>query len=143
MTAWVWLAAGLILLACEVLTPGGFYLLFLGISGMLVGMAMFGFPEMAVWLQFTLFAVLSAVSVGFFRKPLLTRFQKPPGAPEVDSIVGETAIALDEIAVSGVGKAELRGTAWSARNVGARPVARAERCIVEKIDGLMLHIRNQ
>ncbi|MDC4227637.1 MAG: NfeD family protein [Candidatus Manganitrophus sp.] len=48
-----------------------------------------------------------------------------------------------EIAVDGVGKAELRGTAWSARNVGETPVTKGQRCKVVQIDGLTLWVRNE
>ena len=40
-----------------------------------------------------------------------------------------------------LGKAELRGTSWSARNRGAAALARGQRCVVEKVDGLMLWVR--
>ena len=35
---------------------------------------------------------------------------------DVDSLVGEIAMPLDDIVPGAVGRAELRGTVWSARN---------------------------
>jgi membrane protein implicated in regulation of membrane protease activity len=143
MTWWIWMVLGLILMACEMLSPGTFYFIFLGVSAVLVGIAAVAIP-MPEWVQWLLFSIFSAVSLVFFRKPLMQKFHLPPKQGQgVDSLVGETAIALDDIAVAGIGKAELRGAAWSARNVGDRPVAKAERCKVEQVDGLMLQIRNQ
>ena len=37
-----------------------------------------------------------------------------------------------------VGKAELRGTSWNARNAAERPLAAGERCRVTGMDGLQL-----
>ena len=37
-----------------------------------------------------------------------------------------------------VGKAELRGTSWNARNAAMRTLAAGERCRVVGIDGLQL-----
>ena len=46
----------------------------------------------------------------------------------MDSLVGDVAVPLEEIAPGAVGRAELRGTVWSARNRAARLLARGERC---------------
>jgi membrane protein implicated in regulation of membrane protease activity len=139
---------GLVLMACEMLSPGTFHFIFLGVSGVAVGIAAVGTAALGIpmpeWVQWLLFSVFSAVSLVFFRKPLMQKFHLPPKQGQgVDSLVGETAIALDDIAVAAIGKAELRGAAWNARNVGDRPVTKAERCKVEQVDGLILQIRNQ
>ena len=55
-------------------------------------------------------------------------------------MVGDLAVPLEEIAPGAVGRAELRGTVWSARNRAARPVARGERCRVVTVDQLMIFI---
>ena len=60
---------------------------------------------------------------------------------QVDSLVGETAVALEEIPAGGVGKAELRGSSWSARNLGESPIQLNQRVRVERIDGLTLDVR--
>jgi membrane protein implicated in regulation of membrane protease activity len=59
----------------------------------------------------------------------------------VDSLVGESAIVLEDIPPGGVGKAELRGTSWNARNVAKLPLAKAQRCIVKSVEGLTLWIQ--
>ena len=60
---------------------------------------------------------------------------------EVDAVVGQMAQALEDIAVDAIGKAELRGSAWAARNVGATAITRSQRCRVERVEGLTLHLR--
>jgi membrane protein implicated in regulation of membrane protease activity len=61
----------------------------------------------------------------------------------VDSLVGETALVLDDIPASGFGKVELRGTAWNARNGGSASLSRGQRCTVERVEGLSLWVRPQ
>jgi len=53
------------------------------------------------------------------------------------------AVPLEDLAPGAVGKAELRGSAWTAKNVDARPLARGERSIVAQVDGLVLSLRAQ
>jgi membrane protein implicated in regulation of membrane protease activity len=57
--------------------------------------------------------------------------------------VGETAVPLAPIAPDAVGKAELRGTPWDARNVTVEPLAAGQRCRVVGVEGLMLSISSQ
>ena len=61
----------------------------------------------------------------------------------VDSLIGEVAVPLEDLAPGAVGEAELRGSAWTAKNVDARPLARGERSIVAQVDGLVLSLRGQ
>jgi membrane protein implicated in regulation of membrane protease activity len=66
---------------------------------------------------------------------------KLDGAGEdVDSMVGETAVPLDDIAPGAVGRAELRGSAWSARNASSGVLARGQRCRVVRVDRLMIFL---
>src|SRR5262245_66673292 len=98
MMWWLWLVAGIALLALEMLTPGGFFTIFFGVSALVVGvLARFGLAG-PPWLQWVLFSVLSVVSLLLFRKPLLQWMQRREvRRPGVDSLVGETAIVLEPV----------------------------------------------
>ncbi|HEU0004433.1 MAG TPA: NfeD family protein [Terriglobia bacterium] len=141
MLWWVWILLGFLLLLAELLTPGGLYLLFFGaaaiIVGLLAGLNLIGPP----WMQWLMFSILSVVALSLFRRPLLKRLRPATLGIEVDSLVGQTAIALEDMAVDAVGRAELRGSAWSARNVGRDSLTRGQRCTVERVDGLMLFVK--
>ncbi len=63
------------------------------------------------------------------------------GGKRVDRFEDEAAVVLEEVAPGGVGKAELRGTSWSARTAGAAALARGQRCRVERVEGLTLWLR--
>lgn len=140
MAWWLWLVLGLALLGLEVLTPGGFYVLFFGIGALAVGTLAGLGAAGPVWLQWLLFSVISVGSLALFRRPLLRAVAGRGGAP-IDTLEGEVAVPLDEIAPGTVGRAELRGTTWSAKNAGDRPLGRGQRCRVSRVDGLTLIIR--
>jgi inner membrane protein len=140
MEWWMWMLLGLLLLLAELVTPGGFYFIFFGIGAVVVGvLAGLGAGGLA-WLQFLLFSILSLVSLWLFRGKLLKLTEAAPDR-NVDSLIGETAVASDEIPVNGIGKVEMRGSAWSARNVGDKPLKHGERAKVERVEGLMLFVR--
>ncbi len=137
---WHWLLLGLVLVVAEMATAGGFYIVFFGIGAIVVGsLAGLGLAGPG-WVQLLLFSVISVGSLVLFRGRLLKSFQPEPQAPTVDALVGEVATADDDIPAGSVGRVELRGTVWSARNETGVSVARGARCRVSRVDGLMLYI---
>ena len=141
MIWWYWMVLGLALLGAEMTTPGGFYILFFGLSALLVG-TLAGLDVVNMdWLQWLLFSVIAIGSLLMFRGPLLARLSdRRKGQPDVDSMVGEVAIPLDALAVGATGKAELRGTTWTAKNVGTTTFSKGQRGKVTKVEGLTLWI---
>ena len=140
MEWWIWILLGLLLLLAELLTPGGFYIIFFGIGAVVVGV-LAGFNAAGpLWFQFILFSILSVLTLWLFREKLL-QLTQGERRKNVDSLVGETAVATEEIHLNAVGKAELRGTSWNARNIGDRPLTRGQRCIVERVEGLTIFVR--
>jgi len=142
MTWSYWLFMGLVLAGAEMLSPGGFYLLFFGIAALIVGaLAGLGIVQTA-WLEWLLFSILAVVSLLLFRGPLL-RMTKSTPTHAVDSMVGESAVLLDDLPSGHTGKAELRGTTWTTRNEGDSPLTKGQRAIVTKVDGLTLWVRSE
>jgi len=143
MAWWVWILLGLGLLVLEVLTPGGFFVFFFGIGALVTGALVgLGVSEPA-WLEWLLFSVLSIGSLLLFRNPLLRRLHVGESAGPVDTLVGEVAVVVDDLEPGGVGKVELRGTAWTARNLESGLLRKGQRCRVERVEGLMLWIRGE
>jgi membrane protein implicated in regulation of membrane protease activity len=138
MPWWAWMLIGIALLAAEMLTPGGFYVLFFGLGALAVGLLGVAGFALDPALQWLLFAALSIVATLLFRKPLLARLQVGSPKARVDDLSGETAVPVEAIAPGAVGRAELRGTTWSARNGGRRALAAGERCRVVRAEGLTL-----
>ena len=71
---------------------------------------------------------------------VMATMQHDPQAPPVDSLVGEIGVANEDLLPGAIGKIELRGAAWSARNRSAAAVPRGSRCRVVRVDGLTLMI---
>jgi len=141
MVWWHWLVLGLVLVALEMAASGGFYVIFFGIAALAIGaLHMFGVAG-PVWLQLLMFSVLSVASLLVFRKPVLRWLEIDRAGIDVDSLVGETAIPLEPIDVGAVGRAEMRGTVWTARNSGSVPLSRGQRCTVAAVDRLMILIK--
>ena len=139
VTWWMWLMIGLLLMLAEFLTPGAFYQFFFGLGAIGVGLLGMTGLDLSLPVQIGLFLVLSVVSLALLRKPLRVHFSS--GADEeVDRIESETAVALEDIAVDAIGKAELRGAVWNARNVGTGPIKKSQRCRVVRMEGLTLEI---
>ena len=143
MVWWFWIVLGLALAAIELATPGGFFVIFFAVGALAVGaLALIGVVN-TPWVQWLLFPVMSVVALRLFRQPLIGRMQTRGEAGEVDSLVGEVAVAVGDIAPGRHGRAELRGTGWSARNVGTTPIAAGQRCRVVAVDGLTLDLHQE
>jgi hypothetical protein len=141
MTWWIWLLVGLALLLIEIATPGVFFLFF-GAAAIAVGvLTALGFEQ--AWLQLVVFSVLSIGSLLLFRGPLLRRMRPAADRPVVDAIAGETAVLTEDLPAHGIGRAELRGTVWTAENEGDEPLARGQRARVVRVQGLTLIVRRE
>jgi membrane protein implicated in regulation of membrane protease activity len=140
---WGWLLLGLILFILEATIGGSFFLLFFGVSAVLIGLLELLGVHLTFVMQGLAFVAIAVLSMMLLRRPLLKRFQHhmPPG--KVDNLVGEVAKALQEIGVNDIGPAELRGASWSARNIGNAPIAQSARCRVERVEGLTLQVRGE
>ena len=138
---WYWIVLGLLLVVSEMTASGGFYIIFFGIAALIVGLlSLFDLagPET---MQLVLFSGLSVVSLVLFRSRLLKWLQIDPQAPPVDALVGEIGTATEDLAPGSVGRVELRGTSWSARNDTHAPLVQGTRVRVVKVEGLMLHVK--
>jgi membrane protein implicated in regulation of membrane protease activity len=141
MTWWYWLVLGLVLIALEMASSGGFYIIFFGFAAVVVALAAaIGLAEPA-WVQWLLFPVLSIASLLLFRNPLMRKLNLGAGAADIDTLEGETCTALEDMSAGASGRVELRGTTWSARNTGTTPLPRGHRCVVVRTDRLTLLVK--
>ena len=140
MEWWHWLAVGLILVALEMAASGGFYVIFFGIAALVIGGLHMVDMAGPAWVQFLLFSVLSIASLVFFRSPMMKWLQLDQPGRDVDSLVGQIATPIDDIVPGAVGRAELRGTVWSARNQSQLAIIKGQRCKVVRVDGLMIFL---
>ncbi|HET7437001.1 MAG TPA: NfeD family protein [Thermoanaerobaculia bacterium] len=139
MSWWIWVLAGFLLLAIE-FSSTTLHIGFFAVGAFVVAILVALGVKMPFWGELLTFT-LSSLAAFFFLRPILVRKLKLNVSKPVDTFVGEAAVALGDIPAEGLGKAEMRGTTWSARNVGPEPLARGQRCTVTGIDGLVISVR--
>ncbi len=145
MLWWHWAILGLSLIGIEVLTLGGlgnFYFLFFGMAALMVtGLTWSGLVE-AAWLQWFLFAILGIISLLVMKKTLQgQKTVDEKDEPDVDSMLGEIAKVLEPLEPQAMGKVELRGSTWNARNAGDSLLATNSIATIVRVDGLTLWIQ--
>ncbi len=109
---WAWIVAGLVLLALELVVPGGF-LLWMGISGIVTGLVVLfwaiGWP-----LQWLIFGVLSLVSIALWVRWTRSR-PTPTDRPylnrRAEHFLGQEAV-LEQAIEQGFGRVVLGDTVW-------------------------------
>jgi membrane protein implicated in regulation of membrane protease activity len=137
MPWWVWIIGGVISLAIEVTATRDFTLFCVGVSAGLVGL-MTAFGVFTAWVQWPVFAALSAVTLFWVRDWLIEEFSARTS--DFSNVLGEVATPLSDLPPYGFGKAELRGSAWSAHNASHIMIPQGRRCRVMKVKDLTLWI---
>jgi membrane protein implicated in regulation of membrane protease activity len=133
---WKWIILGAILLGLELAAPGAF-MMWLGLSALLVGILSFIWSDLSWQWQGVAFAVFAVASI-----PLWRRFAHNVEPPEerpylnrrADAMIGQT-YTLDKPIVDGVGTIRVGDTVW--RVSGAdRPAG--SRVKIARVDGANL-----
>jgi len=142
MTWWGWMILGAFLFGSELFAiDAQFYLVFLGLSAMLVGVADLLGIAMPEWVQWLVFAALSLVSMFTFRKSLYDKIRGDvPGFKE--GVAGDLVRIDNELAPGTDSRTQFRGTDWTVLNVGSKTITAGSRATIVKADGLTLHVSN-
>ena len=116
MSWWLWVLLGFVLLAIEFASTT-LHIAFFGGGALFVGLLVGLGWEGPLWAQLLVFTGFSLIALLFIRPPLMRKL-KLNEPRVVDSLVGEHAIALDDIAVQNVGKARCAGVRGRHRTLG-------------------------
>ena len=112
LTVWHWLIAAAVFFVLELIAPGAF-MLWLGISAMLVGVISF-FVAWPWQYQLVAFAVFALVSIPLWRR-FAGRVEKPVDQPflnrRADAFVGRE-FTLEKPIVAGSGTVKIDDTIW-------------------------------
>lgn len=139
MTWWIWIVIGFVLLALE-FSAATLHVAFFAVGAFVVGLLVLFGVDLPLWAELLIFTSVSLIAF-FFIRPVIVRKLKLDQKKVVDTLVGEQAIAMEDIPTQGLGKAEMRGSTWSARNVGETGLNRGQRCVVADVEGLVIHVR--
>jgi membrane protein implicated in regulation of membrane protease activity/RNA polymerase subunit RPABC4/transcription elongation factor Spt4 len=135
----IWILAGVMFLVLEVHYTRDFTLFCFGAGALIVGL-LTALGVLDVWAQWISFAALSTALLFSAREWLRMKMFSKPAHAELENIIGQSAIPLDDLPAYGFGKAELRGTTWSAHNASHVRIVRGQRCKVMRMNGLTLWI---
>jgi membrane protein implicated in regulation of membrane protease activity len=141
MEWWHWLVLGLVLVALEMAAAGGFYVIFFGVAALLVAGLAFAGVAVSLWLELLLFSVFSVISLLLFREPIMRRLYKETPQRDSDTLIGEVGTAAEDLDAGKIGRVEVRGAVWTARNTSAAAMRRGERCVVVGRSELTLFVR--
>jgi membrane protein implicated in regulation of membrane protease activity len=139
MDWWVWVLVAFLLLTIEFFATTA-HIGFFAIGAFLVALIVGAGIPMPLWGQLLTFSISSVILLIFVR-PYIVRKLGFNVTRVVDTLVGEQAVALADLPISAEGKAEMRGSTWTARNVGETPLTKGQRCVVEQVVGLTIHVR--
>ena len=95
----------------------------------------------AVWLQITVFVLVSALLLMLLR-PLVRKFMTPRLTPtNVDSVIGSTGlvtVAIDN--VTAAGQVKLGAMYWSARSTSGAPIPEDTLIRVDRVEGVKVFV---
>lgn len=136
---WIWIVFGVCLLILELALPTGFFLLFSGVSAVLVGLMVKLDLLSQYWTQWLAFTAISFAAILLFRKKMLMRNEHKSTSYN-DNMIGEVAVALEDIASQNTGTVEFMGSSWKAKNDSAQVIQRGQACIILRVNGLVLEV---
>jgi len=133
---WHWLALGLVFVTVEIFVPGGFFL-GMGISGLIVGAAVWFAPGLDWKLQAVGFGILALASVAALRVWIKSRpieSEQPLLNLRGRQYVGRT-FTLQQPIVDGQGKVRVDDSTWKVRGADC---AAGTRVVAKGVDGVVL-----
>ena len=143
MEWWAWIAVGAILLGSELtFVNAQFYLVFVGASCFVVGLAQLAGLGLAVWLQWLTFAVVALTSMLIFRRRIYERMRRGLPALKVGP-AGEIVTLPTALPPGETCRVEFRGCSWSAINGGETAIAAGARARIARVDGLTLVVHGE
>ena len=137
----VWLALLIVFLVGEGATAAVTTIWFA--AGALAAMVA-AFLGAEVWLQATLFGVVSAVLLLALR-PFVKKYINPKHTrTNIDAVIGSEGIVIEKIDnLAGTGRVKLGGMEWSARSASGETIEEGAVIRVEKIEGVKVFVTMQ
>jgi hypothetical protein len=140
MPWWGWIIVGTLLLAAELFAiDAQFYLIFVGIGAIVVGLAGLIGLDFPIWLQWLSFAALSLATMFTIRRQLYEKL-RGRAAGTLDGDAGHHVSIAEELAPGKSCRTEYRGSTWTVVNVGEQPIPAGGEASIESVDGLTLRV---
>lgn len=141
MNWWGWLIIGFLLMGVELTAvDAAFYLIFVGAAAICMGILGLAGVTLPIWVQWVLFSVVAVGSMVLFRQKLYDRLRGSAAAGFDGSAAGALVSVKEIVPPGGRTRVRLRGSQWTAVNVGPAPIADGADARVVESDGLELKI---
>jgi hypothetical protein len=142
MPWWAWLVLGIGLLGVEMLViDAQFYLVFIGLSAALVGLLALLGIDLPQWAQWLTFSVLAITAMLTFRRRIYELVRGRSGQVDQRLTVGDKVVVPARLEPGQSGRVEYRGSSWTARNTGGQPIEAGREAVIDRVDGLTLHVK--
>jgi membrane protein implicated in regulation of membrane protease activity len=142
MPWWGWLVIGIGLLGVEMFViDAQFYLVFLGVSAVVVGLLGLAGVAAPLWAQWVCFAALSLVTMLAFRRQLYQLARNRSGHVEERLTLGDRVTVPVYLEPGQTCRVDYRGSSWTARNIDHAAIAAGKEAVIEQIDGLTLRVK--
>lgn len=136
---WYWWVAAVVLLGVEMLSPG-FFFLWMGFSAFVTGLLFFLMPFMSTEVQLLIFAVLSVVSVLWWRN-YMNKHPQETDHPHLNQrgaqYIGKTFTLIEAIE-HGQGKIKVADSPWRVEGEEDCPVGSTVKVIA--VDGAIFKV---
>jgi len=141
MEWWIWCILGVALLGIELLAVDAqFYLVFAGLSAVVVGLLGLVGLELPVAGQWLLFAVLAVTAMFTLRRPIYARLMNKPFG-NVSTDLDQRVMLTQDLAPGKSCRIEYRGSGWTALNIGDQVIPSGGAARIDSVDGVTLHVR--
>ncbi len=141
MAWWSWCILGVALLGIELLAVDAqFYLVFAGLSAVVVGLLGLVGLELPIAGQWLLFAVLAVTAMFTLRRPIYTKLMNKP-LGNVSTDLDQRVVLAQELGPGKSCRIEYRGSGWTAINIGDQPIPSGGAARIDSIDGVTLRVR--
>lgn len=140
MEWWGWVIAGALLFIAELFgVDAAFYLIFIGASALIVGLADFLGMDLPVWGEVIVFGLLSVFSMVLFRRRIYNKFRGVAAEFNM-SPTGDTVTLSESLQPGEKGRADYRGSSWTVVNIDQVELMAGSNVIIKEIGSTTLKV---
>ena len=137
-TPWFWFAIAVICAVIEGMTLGLTTVWFALSAVLMIFISMLHPP---FYVQCVLFALVALLLLFFTRPIALKLLHAKREKTNADSLIGKKAVVLQTITGWEKGQVKINGAVWTAASVDGAVIPAGDECIIEKIEGVTLIVK--